>query len=220
MKSFKLTLALFSLLLATCTVITPLHAEEDVLTPEELKQVKEAGTYFTIVYTVDDQGRQHSERVPITIVLDTTILNDANNEGIDAHDFRIQPDVDIESLDPTTLINLANAHAWDLSTGTKIPITTVTITPIQDRTGHIKYATDKGSEISVTVHVFDTVVFNLSQQNLQNNSFEFSNLSQQSIPLLLLLILPFAFYFITLLRIRNEEKVVDSLLEQRAEIQS
>ncbi len=92
-------------------------------------------------------------------VKDNVVIVPANGEAIGANNFMLAKD-QVSTITDAELIDLAHAEAVDTVTGAKVAITTVDKTDLEARPGvyDVKYATTKGTTITVKAAVKDDVV--------------------------------------------------------------
>lgn len=131
-------------------VMTRLFVIEPI-TVDELKNVKEAGTYPVVMYTLDQNGNEVKEVVMITIKHPHTIIN--GSEAIDADDLRMTWD-EYEKKNVEEWKVVSRAKAWNTLTGEAIDITDVQIKSIVEGQSYsIQFATSSGTTTSSQVTI-------------------------------------------------------------------
>jgi hypothetical protein len=217
MTKRALFLMLFFHLLFSITT----HAEQeeetdvDVIGIDELAEITEAGTYFVEAYILDAGGNEVSKIIRINIVLPETIISEVNQEGIDAHNFRVRKD-EIFLLDNAEIIRRAGAHAWSIETGREVEVTIIEINEVTTANGKgeylVTFSTEKRTSTTVVAYEVDEIVFEV-QSNYFNSEdvFRFNPLV---FSLIIIMMLGFPFLLITILylfarkRINEAEKML------------
>lgn len=131
-------------------VISHLFVIEPI-TVDELKDVKEAGTYPVEMYTYDQNGQAVKEVVMITIKHPHTIIN--GNEAIDADDLRMTWN-DFEKMNDDEWKVQANAKAWNTLTGDEVEVVVVDVElVVESQSYKVYFQTSLGTKTSIEVTI-------------------------------------------------------------------
>ena len=134
------------LLLAGFTSVLSARAQTpEIISAEELKEVRQAGTY--LVYMKAD-GSSLENLVKVTVTFPYTIINKTVGEGIDGSDFEYKDEV-IEEIPLDELIEKANVYAWNLDDGSSVPITKAEVEGKQGEVVQVAFSTAKGTTITI-----------------------------------------------------------------------
>lgn len=181
----------------------------------DITNIKKAGTYFVTVYA-HENGNTVEKQVAVVVTFASTVVNENNNEAIDAKDFKILAKEDINSLTVAELIDKANAYAWNLDTNQDIPITSVEVHELKDNLWEVTFATEKGTSVTVLCNVVDDIILDLyhqsfhPKQEVNVNHFTFSTI------LAITLIVPILIYFSLLYRANQKQREVERLLYEES----
>ncbi|MCP1108859.1 hypothetical protein [Ohessyouella blattaphilus] len=143
------------LILLTCqtTIVSAQEDKQKIYTPEEVTEVKRAGTY-PVKIAAQDEGEEIEGIVYITVTYDYTVTSKVHREGIDASDFEFTKAEEMKEFTKTEMIRRARAHAWSLEDGSEVPITKVVTNQITENYGEISYSTQRGT--TITIHAYRT----------------------------------------------------------------
>lgn len=131
-------------------VLTRLFVIEPI-TVDELKDVKEAGTYPVVMYTIDQNGNEVKEVVMITIKHPRTVIN--GNEAIDADDLRMTWE-EFEKMDYEAWKVESHAKAWNTQSGEAIDIVDVQVKPVVESQSYgVAFTTGTGTTTSIQVTI-------------------------------------------------------------------
>lgn len=135
------------------------------ITVDELKNVKEAGTYPVEMYTYDQNGQVVKEVVMITIKHPHTKIN--GDEAIDANDLRMTWDDFVKMKEEDWQVQ-SNAKAWSTLTGDAIEIVSTHIeTVVESQSYMINFTTSAGtstsSQVTIVKSALDATEFNDSK---------------------------------------------------------
>lgn len=106
-------------------------------------------------------------------VKNSVVVNPNTSETISANHFSLAKEK-VASLTDQEAISLANAQAFDSSTGAAVAITTVDKTQVMSQTGKytITFKTSKGTSVSVQVSVSDNVIVDSeNNEQISGNNF-------------------------------------------------
>lgn len=142
----RLAAGLTALFLTIFFTAMPVHARTpEIISAEELKEVRQAGTY--LVYMKADEASLEN-LVKVTVTFPYTIINKTVGEGIDGSDFEYQ-DEEVKDMSLQDLVAKANVYAWDLEDGSDVPITKSEVEGEHGEVMEVSFSTAKGTTITI-----------------------------------------------------------------------
>lgn len=144
------------LLGALFTLLFPLPLQAtSPLTPEEVSQIEEVGTYPVVITYRDEQtGKEVQDVIYVTIFHRRTIVSATAKEAIDAHDIEIERGY-FDKLTDLDLIRLTNAKAWSTTDGSTLPVTVLSRTTLDVTLGHHEVTFTTANATTTTVNVIE-----------------------------------------------------------------
>lgn len=209
----KRILTLCFIMFFSLSSLSSVQADESVR-PDEIESIDKAGTYFITIFT-NDNGTIIEQQIPVVITFQSTVVDESNNEGIDASDFRILIGEDPHDLSTDSLIAKSNAYAWDLDTNQSIPITSAIVTNVRNQFWEVTFSTAKETSISVNVTTSKSLVFNLEHQTVNSVEFNITNYQYFATFVAALMFLPFLIYIVLIVVANRQQKEVKDLLSKK-----
>jgi hypothetical protein len=166
-----IALLVFSIILSNSSII--LQATATVVADEILVSSDEfinAGTYPVTIYRINEvTGKEEATTIFMTVTKPYTVLSDI--EGIDAYDALV-PEGTLAEMTDSNLIQITNAHAWQLSDGRAIPVTKVIRETLQNSpfTLSITFETERSTAITVKVLEMGETVLPLQESYISQQS--------------------------------------------------
>ena len=166
-----ISLLVFSIILSNSSII--LQATATVVTDEVLVSSDEfinAGTYPVTIYRINEvTGKEEATTIFMTVTKPYTVLSGI--EGIDAYDALV-PEGTLAEMTDSNLIQITNAHAWQLSDGRAIPVTNVIRETLQNSpfTLSITFETERSTTITVKVLEMGETVLPLQESYISQQS--------------------------------------------------
>ena len=135
----------------------------------EIKSVLFKGVHYEMIAeTVSGT----SITVKMTVLKNSDVINDQENEKINASDFYMDIE-DVKELDDTLVIARANAQAWDFDNN-DISISKV-IYDVQNKVGNYPctFQTNKGTSITTSINVIEPLYIEDKKSSIAIQAFDF-----------------------------------------------
>lgn len=185
----------------------------DNATIEKTEEISKAGTYFVTSAIQDDYGNEISRVVRIHVKYPNTVLNYDGEEGIDAHDIVVQPNV-LETLNNDELIVEGWAHAWSMSDGSEVAVANVAKGNASKdfAISDVIYGTAKGTKVNVSVYTQDEIHLGFDEVYINYNSIFENKYLLLSLLVLFLTVIPVVIYILMFLYLEHKNKEANNLL--------